>query len=71
MIVTWGSMILGAYIAAAFLIKFSIPISGWLGSFLTNIARTSLGVVIALIWLYSWKKLYNFYFQWSLKKLKR
>jgi len=70
LIITWFSMVLGAYIAAAFLIKISIPISGWLGRFLTNIVKTSLGVAMAFTWLYGWKKLYNFYFQWSLRRSK-
>jgi hypothetical protein len=70
LIIVWSSIILGAYIAAAFLINLSIPVSGKLGAFLTNITRTILGIALALIWLYGWKKLYTFYFQWNLKKLK-
>lgn len=70
LIIVWFSIILGSFIIATFLIKFTFPISGWFGSFLTNIARTVLGVTIGFIWIYGWKKLYTFYFKWNLKKLK-
>jgi len=70
LIIVWFSLLLGSFIIAFFLTKFTLPISGWLGSFLTNIAKTVLGVVTAFIWIYGWKKLYIFYFKWNLKKLR-
>lgn len=70
LIIVWLSIIFGSYFIAAFLLKLAFPISGWIGTFLTNIARTVLGVAIAIIWIYGWKKLYTLYFKWNLKKLK-
>ncbi|MEM1588392.1 MAG: hypothetical protein QXR82_02365 [Candidatus Bathyarchaeia archaeon] len=71
LIIVWFSMILVIFIIANFITKFTFPFSGWIGSFLTNIFRTILGVTVSLVWLYGWKKLYIFYFKWCLRKLSK
>jgi len=70
LIIVWLSIVFGSYFIAAFLLKLTFPISGWIGPLLTNIVRTVLGVAIAIIWIYGWKKLYVLYFELNLKKLK-
>lgn len=67
-LVIWLLLLLGMFILASFIINLSVPIPGVSGQITTNILRVLLGLVMAVVWLYIWKKLAETYFWKSMSQ---
>lgn len=53
----WLSMLLGLWLIFRFVVPLTLPIGGWLGRFLTGCARTGVSAVLAVSWLWVWRKI--------------
>lgn len=64
----WLSLIFGLFIIIKYILEFSIPLSGVVGSVLIGIIRVVAAFSIAMFWLILWKKMAEFYFWKSIRK---
>ncbi|MBS7609245.1 hypothetical protein KEJ36_02975 [Candidatus Bathyarchaeota archaeon] len=67
LLLVWVIMLILLIVATKFLIPLELPFPSPMGTILSSVMRTFLGIALALAWLYGWKKLYEEYF-WRLVK---
>ena len=64
----WLSLMFGLFIMVKYILEFSIPLSGVVGSIVTGIVRVVAAVSIAMFWFLLWKKVAEFYFWKNVRK---
>ncbi|MEM3693539.1 MAG: hypothetical protein QXI39_05920 [Candidatus Bathyarchaeia archaeon] len=67
LIIVWVTMLILLIVATKFIVPLELPFPSPMGTILSSVTRTILGIALALVWLYGWKKLYEEYF-WRLIK---
>ena len=64
----WLSLMFGLFIIIKYILEFSIPLSGVVGSVLIGTIRVVAAFSITMFWLILWKKMAEFYFWNSMRK---
>ncbi|MEM2926266.1 MAG: hypothetical protein QW220_02905 [Candidatus Bathyarchaeia archaeon] len=71
LIIVWVTMLILLIVATKFIVPLELPFPSPMGTILSSVMRTILGIALALAWLYGWKKLYEEYFWRLIKALEK
>lgn len=67
----WLGLIGGLWLVLEVILQITLPVTGWLGTFLTGAVRIGTSAGLAVLWLWLWKKIEYAYFWRTIKKSRR
>ena len=67
-LIVWLSMLVGLAFIFGIVLPFNIPSKDWFSQFLTSVFQVGVSALLALLWLWMWKKLENLYFWRTVNK---
>jgi hypothetical protein len=64
----WLGIIAGLWLVLEVILNITLPIAGWWGTLLTGALKIGASIILAIAWLWLWKRIEYVYFWRTVKK---